>query len=471
MIVLMISSQLLLTGFVCYWLTNQYKDDRLQLQTQLTHDLYTVHDQLVDSMLMEHLITPTLNDSLMVRVKLSDMATFHAGSDSTHASVIIKHLEADSSTEPHPLIRDSISFENTEGEERLVRSVKLFINETDAAFRTEGKAHVFSMNIDSLEVLQMLNETFVEKEWNFSTSWLQRDLSQAQLTALPGIIISGKPQLDIASLHVEHIAPYLLGLMFPQFIFGFLLLGLSASAMIIAYKSLRKQLVLNELRNDFVSNISHELKTPVSTVKVALEALSTFDLKEDPKVSASYLEMASKETKRLENLVGKVLNHQMLEDPSAVLQIEACDLGEMAYGVIATLEIPIKKQGARAEVQTPLEPCMVQGDWVYLESVVINLIDNSLKYAGPQAEILVEIECNKQGKLLKVKDQGPGIPEKYKNQIYEKFFRIPTGDQHNVKGYGLGLNFASRVMASHGGSVTYRNLPGRGCEFILNFPN
>ncbi len=317
----------------------------------------------------------------------------------------------------------------------------------------------------------MLNETFLEKGWNFHSSWMGRDLNQAQSASLPGIIIPGKPQLDIPKLHVEHIAPYLLGLLLPQFIFGLILLGLSASALIIAYRSLRKQLVLHELRNDFISNISHELKTPVSTVKVALEALRTFDLKEDPKVSASYLEMASKEAERLENLVGKVLNHQVLEDPSAVVQKEACDLGEVARSVLATLEIPIKENGAKAEVSSPPEPCLVLADPVYLESVVINLIDNSLKYAGPKPEILIEVVCNDQGKFLKVKDQGPGIPDKYRDQIYEKFFRIPTGDHHNVKGYGLGLNFASRVMAHHGGSISYRNLPDRGCEFTLNFPN
>jgi signal transduction histidine kinase len=414
---------------------------------------------------MEHLITPTLNDSFMVRIKLSDMSALHTGSDSDHASVIIKHLEADSMT------KDSIRFTGAAGEERLVRSVKLFINETDAAFRTDAKAHVFSMNIDTLLVLQMLNEAFLEKGWNFHASWMGRDLYQAQLASLPGIIIPGKPQLDIPKLHVEHIAPYLLGLLLPQFIFGLILLGLSASALIIAYRSLRKQLILNELRNDFISNISHELKTPVSTVKVALEALRTFDLKEDPKVSASYLEMASKEAERLEKLVGKVLNHQVLEDPSAVVQKEACDLEKVARSVLAALEIPIKENGAKAEVQSPPEPCLVMADPVYLESVVMNLIDNSLKYAGPKPEILIEVVCNDQGKYLKVKDQGPGIPEKYRDQIYEKFFRIPTGDQHNVKGYGLGLNFASRVMAHHGGSISYRNLPDRGCEFILNFPN
>jgi signal transduction histidine kinase len=470
MIVLMISSQLLLMGFVSYWLVSQYKHERSQLQTLLTHELYSAYDHLVDSMLMEHLITPTLNDSLMVKVNLTEMGALHAGSKSDHASVIIKHIEADSSMEPDSLLMDSIRFLSTAGEERLVRSVKLFINETDAAFRTDAKAHVFSMNMDSVILLQMLNETFLAKDWKFNVSWMGEDPEAAMASSQHGILIQSKPHLEMSNLHVEHIAPYLLGLMLPQFIFGLILLGLSASALIIAYRSLKKQLVLNELRNDFISNISHELKTPVSTVKVALEALRTFDLKEDPKASKSYLEMASKEAERLENLVGKVLNHQLLEDPSAVIQKESCDMGELVGNVLRTLELPIKKAGAKVDLELPQIPCLVLADPVYLESVVINLIDNSLKYAGPNPEILVEIVCSDKEHLLMVSDHGPGIPEAYRDQIYEKFFRIPSGDHHNVKGYGLGLNFASRVMAHHGGAISFRNLPERGCKFTLSFP-
>ena len=108
---------------------------------------------------------------------------------------------------------------------------------------------------------------------------------------------------------------------------------------------------------------------------------------------------------------------------------------------------------------------------VYLEGLIINLIDNSLKYAGPRVEIQISLECTPEGKYLKVADNGPGIPETYKRQIFNKFFRIPAGNQHNVKGYGLGLNFAAQVMTQVGGSISFKNLPEGGCMFILEFPN
>lgn len=483
MIALMISSQLLLAGFVTYWLVNRYKHERTQLQTLLSHECFAVYDQLLDSMLMVHLITPTLNDSLKVRIDLPDMGPLHASSDSLHSSVIIKHLEADSSTEPEifafqmkklpmadSLMEDSIVFKSNTGEERLVRSVKLFINEADAAFRNDVKAHVFSMNMDSLILLQMLNDAFHDQDWDFKLSWMKAGHELAPPASPSGILIQSKAHMEMPTLRVEHIAPHLMGLLLPQFVFGLILLGLSASALLIAYKSLKKQLVLNELRNDFISNISHELKTPVSTVKVALEALNTFDLKEDPKVSKTYLEMASKEVERLENLVGKVLNHQLLEDPSAVIQKESCDLGILVTRVLRTLELPIREAGAVVDFQSPENPCVVEADPLYLESVVINLIDNSLKYAGPHPDVQVILVCRDNTYQLQVRDHGPGIPDVFKDQIYEKFFRIPSGDQHNVKGYGLGLNFASRVMELHGGTISFRNLPDGGCEFTLSFP-
>jgi signal transduction histidine kinase len=258
--------------------------------------------------------------------------------------------------------------------------------------------------------------------------------------------------------------------MLPQFIFAMILLSLSASAMIIAYRSLKKQVALNELRNDFVANISHELKTPVATVKVALEVLQKFDLKKDKQVSEEYLEMASREADRLEELVEKVLQHQTLEGHKAPIRKETCDLNQIITSVCRAMEIPIRNHKAMLRVPEQDVPCTVLADPTYLEGILMNLIDNSLKYAGPKPEIHIRIVCAERLKQLIVQDNGPGIPEEFKQQVFDKFFRVPTGNSHNVKGYGLGLNFASQFMKQLGGSISFQNMPEGGCEFILNFP-
>jgi K+-sensing histidine kinase KdpD len=327
------------------------------------------------------------------------------------------------------------------------------------------------MKIDSIALMEMLHEQLKEKGWEFSLEWCCTTLQDEDTGQQSGVVLETLVHHDLPALHVQHMNPFLLGLMWPELMFAMILLTLSASAMIISFRSLKKQLALNGLRNDFIANISHELKTPVSTVKVALEALQKFDFKNDPRVSDEYLGIASRELLRLEGLVGKVLQHQLLEDSESTIQLESCDLRQVLASAMNSMEIPIRECDATMHMPEADLPCMVRADPVYLEGVIINLIDNSLKYAGPNPEIEVEINCSGNTKKLLVRDNGPGIPDEYRTQVFDKFFRIPAGNRHNVKGYGLGLNFATQVMTKVGGSISFRNLSAGGCEFELQFPN
>jgi signal transduction histidine kinase len=352
----------------------------------------------------------------------------------------------------------------------MVRSIKLFINENEEAFRRDTGVHVFVIHTDSTALVHKMERAIEEKEWKFALEWPGEDLSKKELAAIHGIMLSGGPNRYLPALRVQQFSGFLIRSIFPQMLFGLILLVLSASALLFAYRSLKKQVALNRLRDDFIGNISHELKTPVSTVKIALEALRTFDLQKDPKISGEYLEMASSELERLEQLVGKVLHHELLNNPSLVLQKEHCDLYEMARRVVRTLELPTLETGAEISMSEEEGACTVYVDPVYMEGVIMNLIDNSLKYAGPTPKIQVNIACDRSGATLSVRDNGPGIPDEFKDQVFEKFFRIPADDKHNVKGYGLGLNFASQVMEQHGGTISFSNLPDGGCRFTLQFP-
>jgi signal transduction histidine kinase len=350
----------------------------------------------------------------------------------------------------------------------LVRSVKLFIDQTDESFRADPSAHVFSMQVDHATFQTLLDEKFSSLGWDFLLESMDEDLSISDLQMLPGIALADNMK-STPPLLVKKFTWYLLKQMYAQFLFALIMLSLSASALLFSFRSLKKQLALNRLRDDFIANISHELKTPVSTVKVALEALRTFDKKKDSIKSVEYLQIASKEIERLEGLVGKVLHHQVLEDPAAMLQKEPRDLYQMVLSIIATLGNQIREKGASVRVLESEESCNVMVDPVYMEGVILNLLDNSLKYGGTKPQISVRITCDSSGPSLSVQDDGPGVPDEYKTQIFDKFFRIPTGDQHNIKGYGLGLNFASQVMTHHGGRISVRNLSPRGCVFTLHF--
>jgi len=461
MAALMISSQLLLTAFMMYWLVGQYREERTVLYGQLKKEYFLVQDQLLDSMLMEHLVMPSLDDSVMVMKQVFKDSPFDSDSLTIHLNGMAL---PDSGTRTFDI---STSFS---AEERMVRSVKLFINKNPMAFHSNSGVHVFATNLDTTSLFLNLEQALQEKNWPFVLTWTGEDPDRAEESKNSGIILGGGPDSALPKLRVNHTAAYLIRSILPQILFGLILLLLSGSALLFAYRSLLRQLALNKLRNDFVGNISHELKTPVSTVKVALEALRSYDKQKDPVKADEYLEMANRELARLESLVGKVLHHEILDNPSLVLDKEPCDPGELARSAIRTLEIPIRKTGARVALTEEGRPCRVQVDRVYVEGMIINLIDNSLKYSGEHPEIAVHIACNPSATTLSVTDKGPGIPEEYKDQVFEKFFRIPAGNTHNVKGYGLGLNFAAQVMAKHGGNISYSKPPDGGCRFTLEFP-
>lgn len=479
----MVSSQLLLTAFVVYWLLGQYREEKALLHGQLKKEYFQVQDQLVDSMLMEHLVLPSLDDSVKIIVHSQELRGegFWLEGDTTvlkmrqaagnfAEEIQFERYHLDASIAPDSGLRSLDLTSIISEEERMVRSVKLFINKNPGTFQSDTGVNFFAMQLDSSALILNMELALEKNDWPFTLTWPAGDLNKAQLTKDRGIMLSGGLHGELLPLQVEHFQSYLIQGIFPQLLFALVLLLLSASAFLFTYRSLLRQKALNKLRDDFIGNISHELKTPVSTVKIALEALQTYDMRKDPKVAGEYLGMADKELKRLEILVGKVLDHQMLDKPSLVLEKEPCDLGDLTRSVIRTLEILIRERGAQLTLEEEDGPCSVLADKVYVEGMIMNLLDNSLKYAGDRPEISVHIVCEATCIKLSVSDKGPGIPEEYRNQIFEKFFRIPDGNRHNVKGYGLGLNFASQVMAQHGGSINFRNLAEGGCRFTLEFP-
>ncbi len=254
-----------------------------------------------------------------------------------------------------------------------------------------------------------------------------------------------------------------------QIAFVLLMLGVTALAFILAYRSLLRQEKLNTMKNDLINNMSHELKTPVATVKVALEALGDQRVMQNEQMAHEYLGMATMELDRLELLLGKVLNTSMLDSKHALLRKEPVNLGDLINESLQTIKMRAEKAGAEITTHIPVQAITIVGDKVHIQGVLLNLIDNSLKYAGIHPRI--QIELNKSGNTVSlcVKDNGKGIPSEYINKVFDKFFRVPNGNVHNTKGYGLGLSYAKQVMSQHGGSIDVVNLPEGGCRFELKF--
>ena len=208
---------------------------------------------------------------------------------------------------------------------------------------------------------------------------------------------------------------------------------------------MRKQERLAELKNEFISNITHELKTPIATVGVAIEALKNFNAMENPQRTREYLDISGNELQRLSLLVDKVLKLSMFEKKEIDLRYEKLNLRELVQEVSSSLKLQLEKQHASLHILQEGDVTL-PADRLHLLSVIFNLVDNALKYGGEHPEIRIVLTGNEQEVVMKIADNGIGIPAEYKEKIFEKFFRVPHGDTHNARGYGLGLSYAAQVI-------------------------
>lgn len=257
----------------------------------------------------------------------------------------------------------------------------------------------------------------------------------------------------------------------PYGLFALLLFGVTAAAFAAIWRSLRRQQRLTKLKNDFIANITHELKTPITTVGVALEALSDFEARHDPTRTREYLDISKLELERLSLLVDKVLRLSMFEQQEPRLHVEPLDLAEVTGQVLGALKLQAERSRANIHFTPPDKTCMVSGDRLHLASVIFNLLDNALKYARERPDIRVILEKTDAVIRLTVQDNGPGIAPEYQAKIFEKFFRVPAeADTHDVKGHGLGLSYAAEVARLHGGSIRVESVENEGSTFILELP-
>ncbi len=258
---------------------------------------------------------------------------------------------------------------------------------------------------------------------------------------------------------------------FPQVLFSLLLIVFTTIAFVFLYRNLLTQQKLAAFKNDFISNMTHELKTPIATVNVAIEALQSFNVIEDPKRTKEYLQISSAELQRLGLLVDKVLKLSMFESDRIVLDKEWFNVDQLIAETIHSMQPLFDKQKTEIHFVNSEGPVNIFADKLHISSVVYNLLDNALKYSGLNAIISIRLSTPLNNIVeISITDNGIGIENTFQKKIFEKFFRVPTGDTHNVKGYGLGLSYVSHIVKQHQGLIEVESGLGKGSTFTVRFP-
>jgi signal transduction histidine kinase len=250
------------------------------------------------------------------------------------------------------------------------------------------------------------------------------------------------------------------------------MLILTGAVFFFILRLMYNQRVYAEARLSFTSNMTHELKTPVATVAIALESIMEYHLEGDPQTLKNYLEISRSELKRLNLMIEKVLNLEQLDSDQTHLRKELFDVQQGLQQVIASMRLQIENAGAELTWHPLDKPCFVTGDPVHLTNVFYNLIENALKYGGKGVKLNVSCTANAREVTVSFKDNGPGIAGIYHDRVFERFFRVPanSADVHNVKGTGLGLNYVQQMVEKHGGHIKLISEPGKGSNFIIHLP-
>jgi signal transduction histidine kinase len=269
----------------------------------------------------------------------------------------------------------------------------------------------------------------------------------------------------------DSLTPYLLIKILPQAFLSLLLISFISIAFIFLYRNLLAQQKLALFKNEFISNITHELKTPIATVNVAIEALRNFNALQNPERTKEYLAISSAEIQRLSLLVDKVLKLSMFESDKIVLNKEWFNLKLLVEEILDSIKIQFDKKNAIIEFNTSLQELFIEADKLHISSVLYNLLDNALKYSSNNAVVKLYLSMPANHLVeLRIIDNGIGIAKQFQHKIYDKFFRVPTGDVHNIKGYGLGLSYVNHIIRQHNGSISVKSELGKGSEFTVLLP-
>lgn len=255
-------------------------------------------------------------------------------------------------------------------------------------------------------------------------------------------------------------------------ILGMAILSLVFTGVIVlayanALSQIFKQRQISQIKTDFINNMTHEFKTPIATINLALDALKNPKVKDNQEFLTRYLGMIRDENKRMHAQVENVLRISKLEKNELDLPKERIKLHDIAEDAISHLNLIVEDRGGYIKTHFGALKSSVLGNESHLTNVIVNLLDNAIKYSDDEPKIDVFTENVKNSIMLKIRDQGMGMTKAVQKKIFEKFYREHTGDIHNVKGHGLGLAYVKRILDDHDAEVYVESEKGKGSTFII----
>lgn len=357
----------------------------------------------------------------------------------------------------------------------------------DWADHLVGSNNLFSrvnpVRLDTLLKREMKNRG-IDLDYNYGI--IERRTGKANLinTSNTGDLENIKNSKLQANLFPTDLRPkdYFLSVYFPsqkQFLLKQGLLPLSASGLLMliligcftyAIVIILRQKRISEIKNDFINNMTHEFKTPIATVSLATEALQDADLRKNEGIVDRYIQVIRDENKRLGMQVEKVLQIASLDKKDFRLKFETADVHDIIEKALVNIDILVKKREGSITSQLLASNPNIEADKVHLTNIIYNLLDNANKYSPEPPEIHIRTENISTGVIIKISDKGIGMSREDIEKIFEKFYRVSTGNIHDVKGFGLGLSYVKNIVEMHKGTISVKSDLGKGSTFKVYLP-
>jgi two-component system phosphate regulon sensor histidine kinase PhoR len=251
---------------------------------------------------------------------------------------------------------------------------------------------------------------------------------------------------------------------------SFILLGVVVFGFVYTVRTIYKQRQFAGLMVDFINNMTHEFKTPISTIALASDALANPGIVRDENRLLRYSRIIRDENTRMRNQVEKILEMAALEEGDYELNMAAVDAHKIIADAVQNITLQIEKRSGRIDCQLQATATVVEADEVHLANIIHNLLDNANKYSPEAPQITIATASDDTGLRIRIADKGLGLRPEDQKRVFEKYYRVPTGNVHDVKGFGLGLSYVKLMVEAHGGTVTVRSEFQKGSEFEISLP-
>jgi two-component system phosphate regulon sensor histidine kinase PhoR len=229
-----------------------------------------------------------------------------------------------------------------------------------------------------------------------------------------------------------------------------------------------KQKRLSEMKTDFINNMTHEFKTPIATIQVSSDALLRNTNSTNPEKVNTYATIIKDETNRLKGQVEQILKIALMDNPKNKIKREQFDFNKMIADITENMMVRIENAKCKLDIHLDAGNATIEGDRDHFINVMYNLVDNALKYSKENPYLRIRTFNKKSKLVVEIEDHGIGIPKDAQKHIFEKFFRVSTGNVHNVKGFGLGLTYVKKIVESHHGKISLQSIPGKGTTFTIH---